>query len=156
MTRVRSWVIVDSCDLTPLRCVPRALRGTPRAVGLVATVPLAFAHRCRRSCCHLSTARSFGDRKLPDGQREVSADHVTKQQRLLLRRPPIHLPCHPRTNSRIVAGFVSRMHSMISLPLPSITATEIVALVNVHANILFWVHNGAPFGKCDANNHNLP
>jgi len=28
--------------------------------------------------------------------------------------------------------------------------------VNVHANILFLVHNGAPFGKCDPNNHNLP
>jgi hypothetical protein len=28
--------------------------------------------------------------------------------------------------------------------------------VNVHANILFLFHNGAPFGKCDPNNHNLP
>jgi hypothetical protein len=30
-------------------------------------------------------------------------------------------------NSRIVAAFVSRMHSMISLPELSLTATEIVA-----------------------------
>src|ERR1039458_3592931 len=29
-------------------------------------------------------------------------------------------------------------------------------LVNIHADILFLVHNGAPFGKCDPNNHNLP
>jgi hypothetical protein len=29
-------------------------------------------------------------------------------------------------------------------------------LVNIHADILFLVHNGAPFGKCGANNHNLP
>jgi hypothetical protein len=28
--------------------------------------------------------------------------------------------------------------------------------VNVHANILFLLHDGAPFGKCDPNNHNLP
>jgi hypothetical protein len=45
---------------------------------------------------------------------------------------------------------------MISLPLPSMTATEIVCLVNVHADILLLVHNGARFGKCGANNHNLP
>jgi hypothetical protein len=28
--------------------------------------------------------------------------------------------------------------------------------VNVHANILFLLHDGAPFAKCDPNNHNLP
>jgi hypothetical protein len=26
----------------------------------------------------------------------------------------------------------------------------------VNADMLFLVHNGAPFGKCGANNHNLP
>src|ERR1700682_1188248 len=39
----------------------------------------------------------------------------------------LHDLLKPRINSRIVAAFVSRMHSMISLPLPSMTATEIVA-----------------------------
>jgi hypothetical protein len=29
-------------------------------------------------------------------------------------------------------------------------------LVNVHANILFLVQNGAPFVSGDPNNHNLP
>ena len=37
------------------------------------------------------------------------------------------VPRSPLTNSRIVAALVSRMHSMISLPPLSTTATEIVA-----------------------------
>jgi hypothetical protein len=37
------------------------------------------------------------------------------------------VPRGPAMNSRIVAAFVSRMHSMISFPELSMTATEIVA-----------------------------
>ena len=37
------------------------------------------------------------------------------------------VPRNPAKNSRMVAAFVSRMDSMINLPVESITATEIVA-----------------------------
>lgn len=41
---------------------------------------------------------------------------------------------------RMVAALVSSRQSMISLPSPSITATEIMALMDVHADILFLTH----------------
>jgi hypothetical protein len=44
---------------------------------------------------------------------------------------------------------------MTTLPLGSITATEIVALMNVEPNILFAVHEGAPFVGHDGNDPNL-
>src|SRR3954463_13293423 len=55
------------------------------------------------------------------------------------------VPRSPAKNSRMVAAFVSRMDSMTTLPVASITATEIVCLMHVQPNILFIVHEGAPF-----------
>ena len=58
-------------------------------------------------------------------------------------------------NSRLAAFAVSKLDSISNFPLGSITATEIV-LDELRANILFAVHEGAPFVGHEVNDHNLP
>jgi hypothetical protein len=60
------------------------------------------------------------------GDQIESANHKPASQ-LPSSKVTDKLPRSPWMNSRIVAAFVSRMHSMISLPALSRTATEIVA-----------------------------
>src|ERR1039458_1443942 len=55
------------------------------------------------------------------------------------------VPRSPAKNSRMVAAFVSRMHSMTNLPVGSITATEIVADERPAQYTFHWSFEGAPF-----------
>src|SRR4029077_14871054 len=66
------------------------------------------------------------------------------------------VPRNPAMNSRIVAAFVSRMHSMISLPLESMTATEIVAWWTSMPIYFSWLITALLSVSGDVNNHNLP
>jgi hypothetical protein len=55
----------------------------------------------------------------------------------------------------MVAALVSRMDSMTNLPDESITDDHDGCLMNVQPNILFTVHEGAPFVGGVLNHHNL-
>src|SRR5260370_21165803 len=59
-------------------------------------------------------------------------------------------------NSRIVAAFVSRILSMITLPRECVTATEIVAWWTSMPIYFSWLITALLSVSGDANNHNLP
>jgi hypothetical protein len=57
------------------------------------------------------------------------------------------VPRSPARNSRMVETFVSKMDSMTTLPLESLTANRSGCLMHVESNIFFTVHEGASFRR---------
>src|ERR1017187_9975850 len=60
--------------------------------------------------------------------------------------------CRPKNRPRFCLQ--NAFHDQLASPIHDGNRDR--CLVNLHADILFLVNNGAPFGKCGANNHNLP